>query len=96
MVKKMMRHGLTPIQVFLFGEILPGGNKPLFRNQLELTKKIADLKTENVLRRFKEKSFAKGVHREEILLCEKDRLTLEEFISLGIQALQKESEAIGL
>ena len=60
------------------------------------SKKIADLKTENVLRRFKEKSFAKGVHREEILLCEKDRLTLEEFISLGIQALQKESEAIGL
>lgn len=60
------------------------------------SKKIADLKTENVIKRFREKSFARGVDREEIILCEKDNLSLEQLVDLSIGALRAISSDIGL
>ncbi|MBI2573912.1 MAG: HDIG domain-containing protein [Candidatus Wildermuthbacteria bacterium] len=60
------------------------------------SKKLADLKIESVLKRFKQKDFAKGVHREEILRCEKEGLSLEEFAGLSIKALQGVAPDLGL
>ena len=53
------------------------------------SKKIADLTPENVLNRFKEKSFAKGANREIIKKCEEYlNLNLEEFIKIGVEAMR--------
>lgn len=61
------------------------------------TKKLADLTVQNVLNRFKEKSFARGTRREDIALCEeKLGIKLEEFIEIGLKAMQKISEELGL
>jgi predicted hydrolase (HD superfamily) len=49
------------------------------------------------LKKFKEKSFAKGAKRENILLCENDlNIKLEEFIGMALEAMQKVSDTIGL
>lgn len=52
------------------------------------SKKLADLKPESVLKRFREKDFARGVSREEILRCEKEGISLEEFAKISVEALQ--------
>jgi predicted hydrolase (HD superfamily) len=48
------------------------------------------------MKRFKEKAFAKGANREEIKLCEKLGLSLEEFITISLSAMQKIHEDLGL
>ncbi|GAI07597.1 unnamed protein product, partial [marine sediment metagenome] len=54
------------------------------------SKKIADLSTENVLNRFKEKAFARGANREIIKKSEELlNLKLEEFVKIGLEAMQK-------
>jgi len=61
------------------------------------SKKMSDLKTENVLKRFKEKSFAKGADREVISRCQELlNLNLEEFVTLVLGAMKKISEDLGL
>jgi len=61
------------------------------------SKKIADLTAENVINRFGEKSFAKGANREIISRC-RDllNLSLEEFIKIGLSAMQGIAEDLGL
>lgn len=61
------------------------------------SKKIADLTTKNVLNRFKEKGFAKGANREIISKC-RDLLglSLEEFVEIGLKAMQKIDKDLGL
>lgn len=61
------------------------------------TKKLNDLAVESVLKRFKEKSFAKGTRREDLLLCqEKIGLSLEEFVRISLEAMQKISRELAL
>ncbi len=61
------------------------------------SKKIKDLKPENVLNRFKEKSFAKGAKREVIKKCQEYLdLSLEEFVNIIVLAMQKISDQLGL
>ncbi len=61
------------------------------------SKKINDLKTENVLRRFKEKAFARGANREIIKKSENLLgLSLEKFIEITLSAMQKISDGLGL
>jgi predicted hydrolase (HD superfamily) len=61
------------------------------------SKKLADLTVQNVLNRFKEKSFARGTRREDIALCqEKLGLKLEEFIEICLKAMQRISKDLGL
>jgi len=50
--------------------------------------KLSGLTTKSVMKRFREKSFAAGVNREQVAQCQKIGLELEEFISLGIEAMQ--------
>lgn len=60
------------------------------------SKKIAEVTTENVLNRFKEKGFAKGANREIIAKCIDAGLELEEFVKIGLEAMQKISNQLGL
>lgn len=60
------------------------------------SKKISDLTPENVLNRFKERAFARGANREIIKKCEDIKLSLEEFIKIGLQAMQNIADDLGL
>lgn len=54
------------------------------------SKKIKDLTVQNVLNRFKEKSFARGANREIIKKCKGYlNLSLEEFVGIGLGAMQE-------
>ena len=50
--------------------------------------KLSGLTTKSVMKRFREKSFAAGVNREQVAQCQKIGLELEEFIGLGIEAMK--------
>jgi putative nucleotidyltransferase with HDIG domain len=60
------------------------------------SKKLTDLSAESVLRRFKEKAFARGVAREKIAACSEIDLSLEEFVKIGLEAMQGISDDLGL
>lgn len=61
------------------------------------TKKIADLGAENVINRFGEKGFARGANREIIKKCEPLlNLSLADFIKIGLLAMQKIAQDLGL
>jgi putative nucleotidyltransferase with HDIG domain len=61
------------------------------------SKKINDLKLENVLHRFKEKAFAKGANREQIAKCQEYLgLPLEKFIEIVLSSMQKISNTLEL
>ncbi|MBM7582685.1 putative nucleotidyltransferase with HDIG domain [Caldicoprobacter guelmensis] len=60
------------------------------------SKKLADVDTEFVLKKFKEKSFARGASREQIMSCQELGLSLEEFISLAIDAMRAIGGDLGL
>lgn len=61
------------------------------------SKKIADLTVENVLNRLKEKAFARGANREIIKKSEEFlNLKLEEFVKIGLEAMQGISNELGL
>ncbi len=59
-------------------------------------KKLSALDTEFVLRRFKEKRFAAGANREQIMKCQQLGLNLEEFIRLCLNGMQKVSDQLEL
>jgi predicted hydrolase (HD superfamily) len=58
--------------------------------------KAIGMKVSSVKKKLKEKSFAPGVNRDEILACEKIGLDLDTFIGLGIEGLQIVAGDIGL
>jgi len=60
------------------------------------SRKLADLTFESVLKRFREKSFAKGARREVISSCSEIGLTLEEFVQIGLKAMQGINSDLGL
>ncbi len=60
------------------------------------SRKLADVTPENVLNRFKEKGFARGANREIIKKCEDINLALEEFVKIGLEAMQSIANEIGL
>lgn len=61
------------------------------------SKKIKDLAVENVLNRYKEKSFARGANREIIGKCDGLLdLKLEEFTKIGLEAMQSIDSDLGL
>jgi len=61
------------------------------------SKKINDLKTENILKRFKEKSFAKGANRENIQRCQAYlSLPLEKFVGIVLNSMQEVFQALEL
>jgi putative nucleotidyltransferase with HDIG domain len=60
------------------------------------SKKIGEIDTEFVLRRFRERRFAAGANREQIMTCEGLGLSLEEFIGMCLEAMQSVAPELGL
>jgi len=58
--------------------------------------KLNGLTTKSVMKRFREKSFAAGVNREQVAQCQEIGLELEEFIGLGIEAMKEIASDLGL
>lgn len=60
-------------------------------------KKLASIDTDFVVKRFGEKSFAKGARREDIKRCETTlNIPLRDFIDITLKAMQENHEALGL
>ncbi|MCL6450047.1 MAG: HDIG domain-containing protein [Acetobacteraceae bacterium] len=59
-------------------------------------KRLAPLDPAFVLNRFKEKSFARGARRDAIESCSELGLGLEEFVALGLEAMQGVAAELGL
>ena len=59
-------------------------------------KRIASVKPSSIVKRMKEKGFARGVRRDAIKECERLGLSLEEFADLGLQAMQGIGDQLGL
>lgn len=60
-------------------------------------KKLVDVKVESVLKKFNNPSFAGGTRREDILMCEeKLGLSLEEFVTITLVAMQDIAPELGL
>ena len=59
-------------------------------------KKLAGLEAKSIIKKFKQKSFAAGVSREQISLCSEIELELGEFVELGLRAMQGIADDLGL
>ncbi len=59
-------------------------------------KKLASVEAKSVKKRFKEKSFAAGVDRGQIAGCSELGLELDDFIELGLKAMQGIAKDLGL
>ncbi len=60
------------------------------------SRKLADLSSKSVLRRYKEKSFAKGAERKVIAACAEIGVDLAEFAEIGLTAMQAISNELEL
>lgn len=60
------------------------------------SKKLSAIDADFVVKRFHEKSFARGAKRETILACSELGLSLEEFAAIALAAMQEVAEDIGL
>jgi len=59
-------------------------------------KKLASVEAKSVKKRFKEKSFAAGANRQQIARCSEIGFELDEFIELGLEAMQGIAADLGL
>jgi len=59
-------------------------------------KKLASVEAKSVKKRFKEKSFAAGANREQIARCSEIGFELDEFVELGLKAMQEIAADLGL
>jgi len=59
-------------------------------------KKLASVKPESLIKKFKSRSFAANCRREIILECEKIGIPLEQFLGIGLKALQDIHTELGL
>ncbi|MBU1036932.1 HDIG domain-containing protein [Patescibacteria group bacterium] len=60
------------------------------------SRKLADLSPESILKRFKEPRFAAGANRQAIKSIEDINVSLEEFIKIGLTAMQNIADDLGL
>lgn len=60
------------------------------------SRKIKDLSADSVLKRFKEKSFARGAERDVISDCKEINISLQDFIQIGLFAMKKISNELEL
>lgn len=59
-------------------------------------KKLAPVEVRSLLKRWKEKAFARGASREQMATIEEIGLSREEFLTLALEAMQARAEEIGL
>ena len=59
-------------------------------------RQIASLEAKSVRKRFKEKGFAAGANRDNIVRCSEIGLELDEFIEIGVSAMKGIAADLGL
>lgn len=59
-------------------------------------KKLSAIDTDFIMHRYKEKSFARGANRRVIESCSELGLILQEFVTIGLEAMQGISHNLGL
>ncbi len=59
-------------------------------------KKLEEVKVSSLKKKFKQKDFARNVKREDIMLCEKLGINLDEFLEISLNALKGISNELGL
>lgn len=60
-------------------------------------KKLKSVKVKSVMKKFKDKAFAKGTRREDIKMCEeKLGIPLPEFVEISLKAMQEIATELGL
>lgn len=59
-------------------------------------KKLSKIDEEFILRRFDEKTFARGANRAQIKACNELGIDLKEFITIGLDAMRNISKELGL
>ena len=59
-------------------------------------KKLASLEAESVAKKFKQKGFAAGADRQQIARCSEIGMELDQFIELGLKAMQATAADLGL
>jgi len=59
-------------------------------------KRLASVKPKSILKRMKEKDFARGVDRDLVRLCEEIKVPLADFAGLSLEAMQGISAELGL
>ena len=59
-------------------------------------KKLALIDTDFVIVRFKEKRFAAGANRDQILACQEMGLDLYKFVAIGLSSMKEIAAEIGL
>ncbi len=60
------------------------------------SKKIAEIKKETLIKKFKSKDFARGASRERIALCSEIGLALEDFMEIGLEGMKIVAPELGL
>jgi len=60
------------------------------------SRKLADVSVKSLKKKYKDKSFARTVNRENIMICEDLGLERNEFFKLALEALQKISDELGV
>jgi putative nucleotidyltransferase with HDIG domain len=60
------------------------------------SKKLADVRTETVAKKFKDKDFARGADRERILVCEEIGIPRDRFFEIALNGLKDVATEIGL
>jgi len=59
-------------------------------------KKISQVKPKSVIKRMKDKAFARAVDRDGIRQCEEIDIPLQEFVELSLDAMNEISGELGL
>lgn len=60
------------------------------------TKKLSSVDLKRMKKRFKEKNFARGAHRDQIRECQKLGIELDDFLETCLAAMQEIGEDLGL
>jgi predicted hydrolase (HD superfamily) len=58
--------------------------------------KLADVKVESIIKKFRTKDFAKGVDRGRIMVCEEIGVPLADFLGIALEGMKKHSAELGL
>lgn len=59
-------------------------------------KKLEGVQLKSLKKRFKEKAFAKGANREQMVTCSELGLELDEFLTICLESMKKVAEDLGL
>ena len=60
------------------------------------SKKLKDVKIESLIKKYKDKTFAKGCDRKRIQLCQDVGIDLNKFLDISLKSLQKISDELNL